>query len=191
MTQPLIVGLGGTLRRRSVTEQVLTYCLDAGGNRGARTRAFTARELRLPMYTPQRQRRSVRVIAWLDALRAADGLVIVSPGYHGGVSGLIKNALDYAEDLRDDERPYLDGRAVGCVTCAAGWQATITTLVALRSIVHALRAWPTPLGVALNSELQLSAEGVSDPAVRSQLDLLAGQVVDFATQHHGARGGRS
>jgi FMN reductase len=171
------------MRRRSTTEQVLAYCLAAAGSLGARTRAFTARELRLPMYTPQRRPRGERVAALLAALRDADGLVIVSPGYHGGVSGMIKNALDYVEDLRDDERPYLEGRAVGCVTCAAGWQATTTTLVALRSIVHALRGWPTPLGVALNSELQLSPEGVSDPAVRSQLDTLARQVVGFATVH--------
>jgi len=176
MSKPLIIGLGGTMRRRSATEQLLAYCLEAAGQRGA----FTARELQLPMYTPHRQRRGPRVVALLDALRSADGLVIVSPGYHGGVSGMIKNALDFVEDLRDDERPYLEGRAVGCVTCAAGWQATTTTLVALRSIVHALRAWPTPLGVALNSTLQLSVDGLIDPAVRSQLDTLVAQVVGFA-----------
>jgi FMN reductase len=181
MSAPLIVGLGGTMRRRSTTEEVLAYCLAEAGRLGARTQAFTARELRLPMYSPQRRPRGARVVALLDALRAADGVVIVSPGYHGGVSGMIKNALDYVEDLRDDERPYLEGRPVGCVTCAAGWQATTTTLVALRSIVHALRAWPTPLGVALNSGLPTAAAGVSDPAVHKQLDTLARQVVDFAT----------
>jgi FMN reductase len=37
----------------------------------------------------------------------ADGIVIASPGYHGGISGMVKNALDYLEDLRDAPRPYL------------------------------------------------------------------------------------
>ena len=54
--------------------------------------------------------------------------MLVSPGYHGAVSGLVKNALDYVEDLRDEPRPYLDGRAVGCVAIALGWQAAVTTL---------------------------------------------------------------
>jgi NAD(P)H-dependent FMN reductase len=31
----------------------------------------------------------------LSALRRADGLIIATPTYHGGVSGLLKNALDY------------------------------------------------------------------------------------------------
>lgn len=108
--------------------------------------------------------------------------VISSPAYHGGLSGLVKNALDYVEDLRDDPRPYLEGRAVGLVVCAAGWQATATTLVALRSIVHALRGWPTPLGVALNSAEPLfnPSGAVVDSTVAGQLDLVGRQVVEFA-----------
>ena len=116
------------------------------------------------------------------AVAAADGLIIASPGYHGGISGLVKNALDYVEDLRTDARPYLDGRAVGCVATAAGWQAAGSTLQALRAVVHALRGWPTPLGVAVNSELPVwSEDGTpADPALVTQLEIVTGQVVGFA-----------
>ena len=82
---------------------------------------------------------------FVEAVRAADGLVIATPGYHGPVSGLIKNALDALDGLRDDERPYLEGRAVGCIVTADGWQACGTALASLRTIVHALRGWPTPV----------------------------------------------
>ena len=67
------------------------------------------------------------------------------------MSGLVKNALDYLEELRGDQRPYLDGRAVGLVAVARGWQASVATLGTLRQVVHALRGWPTPLGLAINS----------------------------------------
>ena len=43
----------------------------------------------------------------MAAYRWADGLLVASPGYHGGISGMMKNALDYVEDLRADERVYL------------------------------------------------------------------------------------
>jgi multimeric flavodoxin WrbA len=36
-------------------------------------------------------------------LRRAHGIIVASPGYHGSMSGLVKNALDYAEDMRDDD----------------------------------------------------------------------------------------
>jgi hypothetical protein len=34
------------------------------------------------------------------------------------MSGFIKNALDDAEDLRDNPRANFEGRAVGCIACA-------------------------------------------------------------------------
>jgi FMN reductase len=149
---------------------------------GARVEFLTGDDIDLPMYAPERPDRSPKAIALIAALRRAQGVVIASPGYHGSVSGLIKNALDYIEDMRGDPLPYLEGRAVGLIACAAGWQATGTTLMALRSIVHALRGWPTPLGVAINSigKPFTDAGLASEPATAMQLKLLADQVVEFA-----------
>jgi FMN reductase len=102
------------------------------------------------------------------------------------VSGLVKNALDLLEDLREDERSYLDGRAVGCIVTAAGWQTCGSTLAALRSIVHALRGWPTPLGATLNTtEPIFDASGACiDPKALAQLATVAQQVVGFAHMYH-------
>lgn len=149
--KPLVVGIGGTTRAGSSTERALRHALAACEREGAETLLLAAGDLDLPMYTPESPERTPKALALVGALRRADGVVIASPGYHGGISGLVKNALDYTEDIRDDERPYFDGRAVGCIVCAYGWQATMTTLISLRSIVHALRGWPTPLGVVINS----------------------------------------
>lgn len=179
--RPLIVGLGGTLSEASSSERALRYALSAAAARGARTKLFAAKALDLPMYTVDRSRRTPAAVALVDALAEADGVIIATPAYHGGISGLVKNALDYIEDLRADARPYLDGRAVGCIVCAYGWQATTTTLVSLRSTVHALRGWPTPLGVAINSsQTTFDAAGlVSDARCAEQLSALGGQVVGF------------
>ena len=65
---------------------------------------------------------------------------------------------------------------VGCIVCAHGWQATTSTLQALRSVIHALRGWPTPFGAAINS----AAGGVADPDVSAQLRLVGRQVVELA-----------
>ena len=107
---------------------------------------------------------------------------MASPGYHGAISGLVKNALDYAEDLRDDRRPYLDGCAFGTIACANGWAATMHTITALRGIAHALRAWPTPMAAALNTAENLFDDTgrIVDPKARQQLELVGYQVVEFA-----------
>ena len=185
-SQPFIVGLGGTLRANSSTERALRHCLAAVERQGGRTRLFAAEELDLPMYAPHELERTPRALELVKALRDADAVVVGSPGYHGAVSGLVKNALDYIEDLREDPRVYLDNTPWGCISCAYGWQAAVVTLTQLRSIGHALRAWPTPLGVAINSadavwapsgELADTEQG---RAVANQLDLLASQLLAFA-----------
>ena len=105
-------------------------------------------------------------------------------------SGLVKNALDHLEELRTAERPYLEGRPVGCIVIADGVQAVGTTLSSLRSIVHALRGWPTPFGLAMDSRA-LQAE----PSDRSEREsqgvrLLATEVVRFATMQISMRSAR-
>ena len=178
---PLIVGLGGTEREGSVTEACLREALLGAEHSGARVELFSARALELPMYNPTVDDRSQQALALIEAIRECDGLVLGSPAYHGGLSGLVKNALDYLEDLHDDPRPYLDGRAVGCIVCAYGGQATATTLSSLRSIIHALRGWPTPLGVTVCSDSVLASDGtVTDEHVRSRLRIMGQQVLEFA-----------
>lgn len=184
--QPFIVGLGGTLRANSSTERALRYCLQAVERQGGRTRLFSAEDLDLPMYAPHELERTPRALELVNNLRDADAVVVGSPGYHGAVSGLVKNALDYIEDLRDDPRVYLDNTPWGCISCAYGWQAAVGTLTQLRGIGHALRAWPTPLGVAINSADPVwtasgeLAETDQGKVVANQLELLASQVLAFA-----------
>ncbi|GAS92527.1 NADPH-dependent FMN reductase [Mycolicibacterium brisbanense] len=150
---------------------------------------FAGPDLELPMYEPQSLARTPAALELVKALRDADAVVVASPGYHGAVSGLVKNALDYIEDLREDPRVYLDNTPWGCISCAYGWQAAVGTLGQLRSIGHALRAWPTPLGVAINSAEQIWSDSgeLTDGPVRDQLDLLATQLLNFAVSGTGAQ----
>lgn len=179
--QPLIVGIGGTMTANSSSERVMRHVLAQCAAAGAETVAFDGAAVDLPMYgygTP----RTDKAVALVEALRRADGVVLASPGYHGTVSGLIKNALDYIEDMAKDERPYFEGRAVGLIAVAAGWQATGSTLATLRSIVHALRGWPTPMAITVNSVMPVfGSDGtVTDATLLKQLDIMAQQVVGFA-----------
>ena len=112
--RPLVVGFGGTIRPDSSSERALRVSLQAAQAAGAETILIPAAELDFPMYRPG-GKGSASSDRFVEAIRQADGIVIATPGYHGGVSGLVKNALDYVEDLREDARPYFDGRAVGCI----------------------------------------------------------------------------
>lgn len=183
-TQPLVVGIGGTVGGTSSTEHALRIALSAAAEEGYRTRLFGGEALaRLPLYDPRAASRTDEERDFVAAVRDASAIIIASPGYHGSISGVVKNALDLLEETaRDAERPYLHDVPVGLIATAYGWQATGSTIAALRSIVHALRGWPTPFAAAVNSaQTKFDADGgASDPAVVTQLRLVGQQVARFA-----------
>jgi FMN reductase len=183
MSAPFIVGIGGTARPNSTSERAVVEALRSAERLGAETRLFDGVFVSgLPLYVPDRKERTEPERDYIETMRRCDGVIVGTPGYHGSLSGPVKNILDLLEDTARDERPYLEGRAFGCVVTAYGWQACGTTLVALRMIAHALRAWPTPFGAALNASTPLfETDGTCiDAKIERQLAVVAGQVVEFA-----------
>lgn len=180
--RPYIVGIGGTTRPGSSSEKALRYALSLAQAQGADVELFDGASINLPMYAPESPARSEGAERLIDALRRTHGVILSTPCYHGSISGLVKNALDYTEDMSRDAQPYLDGRAVGLIVCGHGWQSTGVVLSAFRSIVHALRGWPTPMGVAINTQVEHFDEagaGVSEQSAR-QMAIMVGQVIEFA-----------
>ncbi|WP_084396884.1 NADPH-dependent FMN reductase [Henriciella aquimarina] len=186
---PYIVVLGGALRPNSSTEKALRLAAAAAEKLGAKTKVFAGPALDLPFYAPEKPERSAEAEALVAELRKADGIIIGSPGYHGSFSGYVKNVLDYVEDMSKDAEPYFKGRAVGIIATGAGWQGAVGTLQALRNVVHALRGWPTPFGLAINTiEGGFDAEGQALTArLQAQIEMLAGEVVEFAMQRQACR----
>ncbi len=182
--KPFIVGIGGTTRDGSTSEQALVIALKAAQAAGAETEMFAGKDLQLPMYDPDPNSMTEAAKHLVASLRRADGVIFASPCYHGGVSGLIKNAIDYIEEMRADERVYLDGRAVGAIGCGYGFQGPGMVLAQLRQMTHALRGWPVPLGVGVNAAVvKFKDGGCSEPAIAKQIEIMAGQVVEFAVKH--------
>lgn len=175
-----VLGIGGSMRSGSSTEVVVRAILSAAERPGVVTELAAGPDLVLPPYEPGNLEtpEAKQIVA---QMRAADAIVLGSPGYHGSISGLVKNAIDYSEELREDERVYFDGLPVACVATAYGWPGAVHTLGALRDIVHALRGWPTPLGLAINGAEAGVVEGgrVVSSSLREQVGVIADQLLGF------------
>ena len=183
INRPFVLGIGGTTRADSTTEKALRVSLEAAKQHGAQVHMLCGADLEFPMYAPHLKDRSAKALAFLAQLSRCDGLIIASPSYHGSISGLIKNAIDYIEDLRESDRVYLNDLPVGVIGCGAGWQGATQAVSHLRTMVHALRGWPTPMGAVLNSSTPLfNEQGVCiDAGALGQLKLVGEQVVQFAS----------
>lgn len=187
-TKAIVVGLGGTMRAGSSSERALRSAMERIEKKGLATVLFTGEALMLPMYDPASKQSTPRSTRIVDTIRRAAGVLIASPCYHGSVSGLVKNCLDYIEETAGDSRPYLDGKAVGLIGCGFGNQGPTMVLSQLRSITHSLRGWPVPMGVAINTAVARFEHGAwSDTNVDTQLSIMADQVIEFIQSGSGRK----
>jgi chromate reductase len=75
---------------------------------------------KMPIYNFDDQRAGgfpAEVTTWANAIRAADGIIIVSPEYNWSIPGGLKNAIDWVSRLKDV--PFKD-KPVALQSCAGG-----------------------------------------------------------------------
>ena len=101
---PKIVAIGGTINPGSSTEMALRTALDVAESQGAEVKLFGGEYLAALPHYRSKAHSAADGSEMVEAVRAADGIIIAAPGYHGTISGLVKNALDYLEDHCHDNR---------------------------------------------------------------------------------------
>ena len=109
-SSPLVVGIGGTIGSVSSTERALRTAMTAAADEGFRTHVFGGEDLaRLPLYNPRAGDRTEAERVFVDTVRQASAIIIASPGYHGSISGLVKNALENFAKAQSQPGPDLSG----------------------------------------------------------------------------------
>ena len=181
-----VVGIGGTLREGSTSLLALKKALRAAEEAGATTELLDLRELDLPLYEPGKPLEGCEenVKEVVEAMRGADALLWSTAAYHGTLAGVTKNALDFAQFLARDERPYLQGRVVGLISTAGGGMAAVNAIGAMVNAVHALRGVAAPLSVPVTQSWKAFDEegNIRDEGVARRLESLGWIVVEMATK---------
>ena len=188
MSAPRIVGLGGGMRPTSRSLVALKEGLAFAEAAGAETRLLSVFDLNLPMYRPDFDspdkygpEAAPAVEHLLASLRWADGFLWASPGYHGSMSGAVKNALDYVQFLSGDTPTFLYGKVVGVITTGAGSIAAVNAVTQLNQVAHGLRAEVVPLAVPVTGIGRAVEDGkLVDEGFRQRLEMLANELVLLA-----------
>ena len=85
------------------------------------------------------------VLAWQGRIATIDAHIWVSPEYHSGMTGGMKNLFDYLN------KEPMKGDVVGLCALAGGGMAALNTLNGMSVLARSLGAWVAPDYVALNS----------------------------------------
>jgi arsenical resistance protein ArsH len=113
-------------------------------------------------------------VEWMcDAFLQSDLQIWLTPLYHGGMTGAMKNCLDWLELTARLEKPYLTDKVIGLVCWADGGQA-MQGINAMDAVAKSLRAWIVPYTVpVVKNDLYTDAQRkVLSPEYEKKLDRL-------------------
>lgn len=138
-----IVGIGGSLRADSYSQQALSIAAQRVQALGAQVEILDLREMRLPFCNGEDEYPGYPDVERLrNAVKQADGLILATPEYHGSVSGVLKNALDL---MGFDE---LSNKVAGLISVLGG-QSNSNALNDLRVILRWVHGWVIPEQIAI------------------------------------------
>jgi FMN reductase len=172
-----ILGIGGSISPNSSTLQALRYALRGAEELGAETGLIDIASLNLPMYNHDYLEAPEGAEAMCEQVFQAHGLIWSSPMYHGTISGLFKNTIDWLELLSDREPKYLANKVVGLIASAGGVQG-LQVINTMEYMVRSLRGWTCPLVVPVHRAWQIFDEdgSINDKIMEAQLLSLGREV---------------
>lgn len=123
---------------------------------GAAVTEVELRDLPMPLFDADLQARDgfpANARAFKELVASHAGLMIASPEYNWGMSGVLKNALDWASRAYAKEPAYAvtRGKYASVMSAAVGIYGGARGLIQLRSVLTALKITALPDQVALTS----------------------------------------
>jgi FMN reductase len=177
-----IVGLAGSLRSGSYSQMALADVAKRVEALGAEVEILDLRSLNLPFCDGGDAYPDYPDVEKLQqAVLNADGIILVTPEYHGSISGVLKNTLD----LMGFEE--FSGKVTGLISVLGG-QSNSNSLNDMRTILRWIHAWTIPEQVAIGQAWQAFDETgrLVDEKLSDRLDAFAKSLVDNTQKLRGS-----
>ncbi|MFD1957437.1 NADPH-dependent FMN reductase [Paenibacillus thailandensis] len=176
-----IVMIAGS-NRRNATSTILVKAMARRLERmQAEVDLFDLAETPLPFYSPDESFASHAGVQRLNRLMLeADGIVLATPEYHGSISGVLKNALDF---LGQD---HFAGKPVLSVSSAGG-AVGVSSLMQLQTIVRNLHGINCPEWISIGGAQRARYENPSDAALDARAEQGLEAFVELASKLSNAK----
>lgn len=136
--------LAGSNRKNATSTMACKYIRRYLERRGHEITWIDLYEAQLPFYSPDIEEYHPTVQHMLQAIDEAKGILLSTPEYHGSISGVLKNALDYVGD-------EMEGKSVMGVSSSGG-AVGVSSLTHLQTIVRNLHGIFSPEWVSIGGE---------------------------------------
>ena len=177
VNQIRVVGIGGSLREKSSAYLALEHAMRLLEQMGCCTHLVDLRTTTLPFCNGDSRElwpAYPGVAEMRAAVSRAHVVVLSTPEYHGGISGVLKNALD----LLSEE--HLKGKVAGVISVLGG-PANTNALNDLSRIMRSCHAWVMPHYVAIGQAHTAFDDGViRDTALINRFEEFTNSLVESA-----------
>ncbi|WP_266182435.1 NADPH-dependent FMN reductase [Dyella humicola] len=144
-----ILGISGSLRQASFNTALL-YTARELAPAGMNITIHRLHDLPLFDQDVEEQGDPVPVTALKQAIEAADGLLLACPEYNGGITGVLKNAVDWASRIGKGRKvAALTGKMVCIIGASPGITGTVRAQDQLRLVLRRAGARTEPQGDVL------------------------------------------
>lgn len=176
-----VIGICGSLRPGSYTRMVVEIALLGAAELKCETQLIDLRDYELVFCNGNEDESTYPkdVFKLREEVRRADGIILGTPEYHGGYSGVLKNALDL---MGFDE---FEGKMLGLVGVAGGAMGAFSALENLRNVGRALHAWVVPEMASIPQAWKEFGDNgkLKDPKMEKRVKEVGRQVARFSYLH--------
>ena len=135
---------------------------------------FDLAEWQLPLYSPDANYAQHEGVQRLNRLMLeADGIVIATPEYHGGISGVLKNALDFLGQVHFAGKPVLS-------ISSAGGAVAVSSLTQLQAIVRNLHGISSPHWISIGGDQRAAYSSTSTAELDARAEQGMEALLDLA-----------
>jgi chromate reductase, NAD(P)H dehydrogenase (quinone) len=143
-----LVAVSGSLRAASFNTAILRTAQDLALP-GVSIEIFGLHDLPLFNEDVEAEGDPPAVTAWKAAVRSADGLLFACPEYNGGITGVLKNAIDWASRPEGDQPAPLKDQIACIVGASPGMTGSVRGQDQLRQVLRRALAHVAPIGEVL------------------------------------------
>ena len=165
-----VLGVSSSMRDASYSTHTLKLVLEKVQDKGAKTRLLNLQEIRLPMYSPE-QNDSPVIDTVTENVNWADALILASPDYHGSMSGVMKNFLDFFWS-------EFAGKTFGYI--CASHEKGLTVMDQMRTAIRQCYGWSMPYGLSVNSDQDFDGNmNIINKEIISRLEKMSRDLVVY------------
>jgi NAD(P)H-dependent FMN reductase len=153
---PKILAFAGSTRTDSFNKKLVKIAAVGAKGAGAQVTFVDLRDIPMPLYDGDlevHQGLPDNAKAFKDLLRTHDGFLISAPEYNSGISGVLKNAIDWASRPVPGEAPLVcfTGKVVALMSASPGQLGGLRGLVQVRTILSNLQVLVLPEQMAISN----------------------------------------